>query len=455
MKIASPIFGWVVLRIAVCLSLFGTAMVQADDAFPSNSSPPFPSGPLALSGAVVAASDAAGNIAAIPAAYPDKFAWILFARINQEAPTQVKIVGTNLLSHDALWETWADDPWTFPTNPIPSNPPKWPQDGIRFKGLKPPAVGHSSATPAQRGADVGVLKPGGIAAGNVGEEIRRNKVTFDYIINNGLWYQQGVAAFFSKAAAAASNQVSFNQRLVNLPRASIEVKGNWVVIEEKDKPRYHWNYNAEGQLLGLVAFHITSKDLPNWFWCTFEHVDNPGRGDYIGIHDSFGANPPHTPSRTDKLFQNYPAESLTPEVLELLAKSGFKGAWASEWMNYRLKGSQTDFTDTTGRPTLLGNSVTEAGFVPTASCITCHARAAVTAGGTSSFPLFGEVSALPLLGVNQVGTPNPGFSTYNGVPDPSWYFSIAGQLGHPAGAVLQNLQTDFIWAIPFRARAAK
>ena len=28
---------------------------------------------------------------------------------------------------------------------------------------------------------------------------------------------------------------------------------------------------------GLTALHITTKDLPNWLWATFEHVDNPAR----------------------------------------------------------------------------------------------------------------------------------------------------------------------------------
>ena len=136
---------------------------------------------------------------------------------------------------------------------------------------------------------IGKLTPGGFSApdGNgVGEEVHRNKVTFDYIVENGLWYREGIAAFFDKAAKAVGDDVDFASKTVNLPRASIEVKANWIVIDEKDKPKFHWNYNGEGQLLGLVAMHIISKDLPNWFWCTFEHVDNPGRGDFIGIHDS-------------------------------------------------------------------------------------------------------------------------------------------------------------------------
>ncbi|MGG7381499.1 hypothetical protein ACQ7B2_23090, partial [Escherichia coli] len=44
------------------------------------------------------------------------------------------------------------------------------------------------------------------------------------------------------------------------------------------KPGVHW----------LVAFHVSSKDTPNWVWATFEHVNNLGRCDYTGCNDSYG-----------------------------------------------------------------------------------------------------------------------------------------------------------------------
>jgi hypothetical protein len=422
--------------------------------------PPFPTGTLVPSGAMVSHDDTAGTAPAQPASDPDRFAWTLFAKVNQKAAMQVPIQGhPGLLSNNALWETWADDAWTFPAAPDPRNPPRWPTDaqpGL-LKALVARAVGPGS-TPANEGADVGKLATGGFFAPNgtgVGEEVRRNKTTFDFIIQNGLWYQQGVAAYFARAAAAVEDNVAFTKVSITFPRESIEVKANWIVISEADKERYHWNYDASGQLLGMVALHIISKDLPNWFWCTFEHEDNPGRGDYIGIHDSFGAEPAHTPSQTEKLFQKYPAEKQTPAVLTLLERNGFTGTWGAEWRHYRLKGSQTDFTDTAGRPLLLGNSVTEAGFVPTASCITCHARAAVTAQGTASFPRFGEQTSLPLVGIAQQGTPNGAVVTYNGAPDPGWYFRNMGVFSKQGFVRLDNLQTDFVWAIPFRANPAK
>jgi hypothetical protein len=40
--------------------------------------------------------------------------------------------------------------------------------------------------------------------------------------------------------------------------------------------------------------------------------------------------------------------------------------------------------------------------------------------------------------------------TYNGRPDASWYFLEVGK-----GSALRSLQTDFIWAIPSKAKSIK
>src|SRR5690606_10370352 len=58
------------------------------------------------------------------------------------------------------------------------------------------------------------------------------------------------------------------------------------------------------------------------------------------------------------------------------------------WFSYRLKGSQATYTDSTGRPTLLGNSVTEGGFVSSSSCMSCHARAAISPNGRAALDVF-------------------------------------------------------------------
>ena len=133
-----------------------------------------------------------------------------------------------------------------------------------------------------------------------GETIRRNRVTFDYIVSHGLWYQEGLKQRFNE---------NFT---IELPLASIEVKLNWLPMSYvADPSRYFTVLDDKNVLQGLVAMHITTKDLPNWYWATFEHVDNPVRCDFIGCNDSFGANPRFRPPRGE-LKLPYPAESLTP-----------------------------------------------------------------------------------------------------------------------------------------------
>ena len=96
--------------------------------------------------------------------------------------------------------------------------------------------------------------------------------------------------------------------------------------------------------------------------------------------------------------------------------------------NYRLIGAQTDFTDDTGRPIILGNSVTEAGFQTTSSCITCHGRASVTSSGSPGLSVF-----------------NPQGQSFNGPLQAGWYFGTNG--------VQNNFTTDFMWSMTFCAAA--
>src|SRR5262249_30651277 len=141
------------------------------------------------------------------------------------------------------------------------------------------------------------------------------------------------------------------------------------------------------------------------------------------------------------------AGQVTAALKQLFKSQDAPELWENQWLNYRLKGSQIDFTDSTGVPTLLGNSVTEAGFVPSASCITCHGRAAVTAAGKDAFPVAGSKPLLP-------GDEN--VESYNGPLDPNWFWRVTANFRDPQKQMIPvNLQTDFVWAIPFRAQPAK
>ncbi len=319
----------------------------------------------------------------------DKFAWEVFVKINSAAKN-----GTN----DAIWETWATDEDTFPAQPDLKKPPTWPGNTSRKKAL------HSShqqilrhkllaGSPHQQFLhEIGrarPIRPQIIAGG--GEEVRRNKPDFDFIIRNKLWYLEGLQAAFTKG-----DPISF-------PIAAIEIKAVWKPIAESEKSSYHWNVDSNNKLFGLIALHIMTKDLPNWVWATWEHVDNPDRCKILGCHDSFGLTS---------------AGKISPALKTLFKKAGM----GAEWENYRLDGTQIDFTDSTGRPILLGNSIIEAGFVATSSCITCHARATFDASG-QSLPIF-----------------RPDHQSYNGTPDPNWYYTTT----NPPKTLY--LQGDFVWS---------
>jgi hypothetical protein len=218
--------------------------------------------------------------------------------------------------------------------------------------------------------------------------------------------------------------------------------------------------------------HISSKDTPNWAWATFEHVDNPGRCDYAGCNDSHGyrtadsvgpnqATNFTTPRlRCDGLLlpswvfdtgQAYPSGAISDslrrvfDALAIGTRNAVPGADGilvpsrhdRGWLSYRLKGSQVQFTDSMGRPTRLGNSVTEGGFAQTSSCISCHARAGTTADGTIP----------PALGVflNELSEVGYGQSNY-GIPVPDWYH----RSNQPPA--LMVLQTDFVWGFLFANR---
>lgn len=314
---------------------------------------------------------------------PDKFAWELFIEINQPAKPDAQPV---------LWETWATDAETFPSNPDAAKPPQWPGSTDRPKALRPSRQLQLFRSQLQRMA--GADGPHRLMAVGDQQETRRNKPTFDFIIANQLWHLDGIAAAYKAG------------KTVDFPGDSIEVKAQWKRIDEKDKPRYHWNTDGSGQLFGLIALHISSKALPNWFWATFEHVDNSERGKTLGYHDAFGVVPPKS------------ADGKVSPALDAMFKKAGMGA---QWQNYRLDGSQTEFTDSTGRPTLLGNSEIEGPFMATSSCITCHARAAADGNGVF-LRVFKDSNTLE----GNVGTPNP-----------DWYFNSNGNR--------KVIQLDFVW----------
>jgi len=364
-----------------------------------------------LAAAVVLGSQAAGQSATAdpdPAMNnADMVAWQLFVQVNTSAATP----GNN----NALFETWASDSDTFRQNPV------WPSTPSRTV-LSPPAL--LLFKPLPPGLQPHVV-PGG------GEEVRRNKPTFDFIVQNGLYTRAGL-----RRAFASGKPITF-------PVDSIEVKANWVPVETVNPALYHVNTASDGKQYALVSMHLISKQVPNWTWATFEHQNNPGRCDYLGCNDSFGATVPSVaPEPASQFGKVYPPCQKSAALLAMFQNAKLDAVW----QNYCLKGSQVDFTTPTGVPTLLGNSVTENGFVNTSSCLTCHARAAFDVLGRPT-PNAGFLDPQQFPTLCPVPNQSIDACSPNGTPLPSWFWS---NLGGPNQQMLL-MQADFVWAVALRA----
>jgi hypothetical protein len=243
-----------------------------------------------------------------------------------------------------------------------------------------------------------------------GAEVRMNQITYETVIAETLYNIEGLEAKFRSRST------------IEFPREAKEVKAQWVRIQDSDKPKYHWRTvrvksattGAETvQLWGLEGLHLITRDVPNWFWCDFEHVDFEQHAEL--------------PSR----------DTTTRGVGASGGRDGVRNETkGSKWENYRLRGTQIDFTDSQGRTTLLANTVIEHGFQQTSSCITCHARATIGLRGDTdpvnrpnTLPVFESVN--PVL-IGSVASPNP-----------RWFLD---ERSRP-----KYIQSDFLWSLPFRA----
>jgi hypothetical protein len=331
---------------------------------------------------------------------PDQVAWELFAQVARPAAN-----GT------VVFETWASDVDTFVEKP------RWPNAARKVLINRVQPVGSKLQ---------GAIAPAGhCAVGHValciGKESLRNRPAFDFIVANGLTTQSGLAAFFGKT--------------MDFPIDTIEVKAEWLPVSELKA----WNgvgaeeaasiYYVNTTMIGdetvpvaLVALHITTKLVPNWTWATFEHWKNPGRCDDEGCRDTFGAAKPVVAANR-KPERGYDTCAPSEALRRLFAEAGV----GDVWLNYCLKGTQTDFITPIGEPTRLGNSVAETinAGVPHghSSCMTCHAEAAFDTKGRPA-------KADPNIGA----------------PRPKWFIG-SGTRDQP-----QFRQADFVWAVPFCAK---
>lgn len=267
-------------------------------------------------------------------------------------------------------------------------------------------------------------------------ENHMNQAAYEFIRANELYHVGGQEKFFyigvdlrNKAREKLDNEGvlepphKYKKKLIDFPGAAKEVKAQWRPIQETEKSKYRWqeyiDRDGSKKLYGLTALHITTKDLPNWLWATFEHVDNPSRE---------GAEPWIVPTNDSSAGPNGYPDGL--------------GIQGTIWENYRLRGTQVDFVDATGKPTILSNSQIEEGFQTSSSCITCHGRATIgprVGQAANRLSIFKEAfpSGDQTRVVGPVGPPEPGLFEVKTTDD-----DVIGKLTY--------LQVDFVWSL-FRA----
>lgn len=337
-------------------------------------------------------------------AHRDDYAWRWFVALNWPLdPATRGADSTRRPGADAavVWEGWADarsvlradgaDPGPWPAS---AGLPEAASAAQRFDGLDPGLpIRHLVGGVMQPLADP-------LAAASHLDETRFNERAFDFIRSRRLYELGG------QVAAAASG--------VAFPAGSVNLKAQWQPIDASQRDRYLSRevQLADGsrRLYGLSALHIAAKDMPNWFWASFEHRDlGPGAA---------------------------PREA---------------GLESTVWQHYRLVGTMTDFVDAQGRAQVLANPRLESTVQPdSSSCMTCHARASVALDAKPPLRLaiFDEpaASVMPTAPdqAEHASGPHRGFT---GRPRAAW-FVRPDDPTRPAYAAL-----DFVWTLA-RARAA-
>ena len=303
---------------------------------------------------------------------PDAFAWTVFQDLNADAGTGDGRV---------VWETWKSaNNTTDVFLPNGATPPPWPVAG----GSSPTKVlSGELLQESMRRKQGGLPAPQFDPNVGTGNEVRMNRPAFEFVLRNELFHVAGQIQALTRPNAP------------EFPPEAREVKAQWRrLTPQQDPARFHIARivrNGVAETWGLTALHITTKDMPNWFWATFEHADNPGRELAVPSRDRHGL----------------------PPTLN-----------GTKWANYVLRGSQVNFTTSTGVPTVLANSQIEAPFQTSSSCVTCHSRASIDTNG------------------NHLDIFAPGaLRGFTGTPIPAWFAPA------PQNSVQKFFQTDFVWSL--------
>jgi cytochrome c peroxidase len=361
----------------------------------------------------------------LAAAHSDEYAWRLFVALNWPADPRARAADRKAMLGAAgpvVWETWQNSADVYREDG--SDPGPWVAAAShaawsserRFESLSLPEL--RATRHIVGGVMVPLVDP--LAKAKRLIEVRMSRESFDYVRSHGLYNVEGQLQAVARG------------RTVQFPFGSVQVKASWRPIAADQRSRYHSITvrfaDGASRLYGLTALNIAAKELPNWFWASFEHVDNATRANAEGwqlpSHDEFAC-------AGDSPDCNRPPRGV--------------GVTGTVWENYRLRGTLTAFVDSARRPTRLANSELEAGVQLTASCITCHSRASigVQSGLAVRLPVFDVAAARAEAAAEAAGAGTARAAIdatarrgYVGLPESDWFS------GTPPFQPL-----DFVWSL--------
>jgi hypothetical protein len=279
-----------------------------------------------------------------------RFAWMLFARVNQPKALNGKTF--------SQWELWPSNEDTFSpavqtflaANKIRTRPhlqaPKF---------LKLPEFRNQLFS-------VNALPKG------EGEEVTRNPLSYDYMADpkRTLTTQAGVWSAFTSP-----------NKIIDLPVGGIEIKAYW-------KPQAlpgAYQITDGPVTYSLTGLHIMAKidktpadpfnsSDPSWFWTTFEFTGNLNRSNALK-------------------FVTYQDTLPSQDSAKLLSEASLSQAF----QKYGCNGTQIRFLDEKKKPVVLGNTQMEWAFATpqvkdpvkwkswTSSCHTCHGESSGSVAG--------------------------------------------------------------------------
>src|SRR5215469_6412694 len=332
---------------------------------------------------------------------PHEYAWRLFFYINHPAKTGLAGVADSTKKFgefdpegSLVWETWAlasGDDRSEVFLPNGEHPGNW-GDLARPKGrrtlrlsknierqmmfeemLRKPLLFNQKNKKSGRkklGANVNPsnrFRPQDLDQPE--QEMRMNRAAFDDVVKREMYSADGLEELLR---SAREKNDAF---LIQMDRSAKEVKADWLLLtDESWKKRYLWREGPPGRdgkrpVYGLVALHIITKDLRDWFWADFGHIDCEDGKYACSDH-------PYVSTRG-----NDPVDTTTRGPGAAHGANGIrKETVGTVWENYILRGTQTAFVERNGEPTVLSNPVIE-NIEQHSSCITCHAFATVGLSG--------------------------------------------------------------------------